>query len=87
MAALVQGGRPEKLGKPDNFGRPRIIGSDEPFDAMIERERHSLKQGNRDISRSTLELCQIAQRDLGQFGENATGNASSFASLADSFSN
>ena len=87
MAALVQGGRPEKLGKPDNFGRPRIIGSDEPFDAMIERERHSPKQSNRDVSLSTLELCQVAQRDLGQFGENTTGNASSFAGLADSFSN
>jgi hypothetical protein len=87
MAALVQGGRPEKLGKPHNFGRPRIVGSDEPFDAMVERERHSPKQSNRDIPPSTLELCQVAQRDLGQFGENATGNASSFASLADSFSN
>ena len=51
---------------------------------MIERERHSPKQSNRDISPSALELGKIAQRDLGQFGENATGNASSFASLADS---
>jgi hypothetical protein len=82
---LFQGGRSEELGKPDNFGGPGIIGSDEPFDAMIERKRHSPKQRNRDISLSTLELCQITQRDLGQFGQNTTGNTSSFASLADAF--
>jgi hypothetical protein len=76
----------EEFGAFNDLRRPGIIGSDQPFDSMIERVGYAPKQCNRDIATAAFELRQVPQRDIGQLRQRTPRDAPSFASFAHAFS-
>src|ERR1700722_1947195 len=54
---------------------------------MIECERHSTEQSNRNIACPALELCEVAQGNLGQLRQDATRNAAPLTGFANTLSN